>query len=285
MKRFVRSCFVFACAAALAAFSPSAFAQINTSTIATSTISASAHLNVTTYSVTLTATPANQVGFGNPVTLTARVMALPPNTMASGATPVPSSHVRFTFKAQMTSPCAGMNPIAIATNAGPVASWNPPKGGNYNVTVHVTRANTLIPVIPRLPDVIGDATLNYVVTGGPAQPANLPFIGINTTLVPPSGSSSAPASVTITATVSSPPAYAAIYKISANCDPLGGGAPVCTGASTTTFSSPATSANLQPLHMATAGNYFITIGGTMIRQSDCEITGLLYTHVSYTVNP
>jgi hypothetical protein len=269
MKRFERSSFMLACAATLAFASP-AFAQINPGTIAT-------RMNATTYTVQLTASPAGQVAYGNPVTLTAKVMQLPPNTVASGAVQVPNSHLRFTFKAQMTSPCAGMNPIAIATNAGPVAGWNPPKGGSYNVTVHVTAAHTLIPVIPRLPDAIGDAALNYVVTGGPATP-NLPYVSIiSTPVVPPSGGATAPADVTISLNLNAP-SYPVIYKLSAGCETAGGTSLPCTWTATNYYSSvPVT---FPPLHLASSGQYLLAVSGLMIRQSDCQATGVVYTHTN-----
>ncbi len=265
MKRFVGSSLIF-----LAAFASSAFAQLNPGTIAT-------RANATTYSVQLTASPAGQIAFGNPVTLTARVMALPPNTMASGATPVPTSHVRFTFKAQMTSPCAGMNPITIATNAGPVTTWNAPKGGNYNVTVHAVAANTLFPVSPRLPDVIGDATLSYIVTGGPATP-NLPYAPIiSTTVVPPSGGGTAPVDATITLNMNALP-YSAIYRLSAGCETAGGTSLPCTWTATNNYSTlPVT---FPPLHLAASGQYLLAVSGVMIRQSDCQTTAIVYTHTN-----
>jgi hypothetical protein len=268
MKRLVSSRFLLTCAMALAFSSPS-FAQPG---------SVAARLNATSYSVQLTAAPPNQAAFGNPVTLTAKVMQLPPNTMASGAVQVPNSHLRFTFKAQMTSPCAGMNPIAIATNAGPVASWNPPKGGNYNVTVHVTAAHTLIPVIPRLPDVIGDAALNYIVTGGPATPPNLPYAAIiSTPVVPPSGGGTAPVDVTITLNMSAPP-YPAIYRLSAGCETAGGTSLPCTWTATNYYSSlPVT---FSPLHLAASGQYLLAVSGVVIRQSDCQVTAVVYTHTN-----
>src|ERR1700730_14319039 len=160
--------------------------------------------------------------------------------MVQGAITLVDPRLRYTFKAQMTSPCAGMNPITIAANSPQSsASWNAPKGGNYTITVHVTVVN-LLTLSKKLPDVIGDATLNYIVTGGPALPPNLPYVGINTTMAPPSGSASAPANVTIYASVSSP-GYPAVYTFTTSCDTLGGGAPPCQGGSTTTVSTlPAT---------------------------------------------
>ena len=268
MKRFV------ICTAALAAFSSPAFAQINTSTIAT-------RLNTTTYSLQFTASPANQVAFGNAVTLSAKVMELPPNTMASHATPVPISRARFTFKAQMTSPCAGMNPITIATNAGPTVSWNPPKGGNYTITAHVIPVNTPLPISPRLPDTIADATLNYVVTGGPATP-NLPYVSIiSTPVVPASGGATAPADVTMTVNLPTPP-YPAIYSLSAGCETAGGTSLPCTWTTAQNYPGPSVTFHL---HLAASGQYLLAVSGTMIRLSDCQVTGIVYTHTNqYIVN-
>ena len=269
MKRSFGSSLIF-----LAAFSSSAFAQINTTT--------PTRLNMPTYTLQLTATPANQAAFGNAVTLSARVMELLPNTMASAATPVPISRVRFTFKAQMTSPCAGMNPITIATNAGPTVSWNPPKGGNYTVTAHVIPVNTPLPVAPKLPN-IADATLNYVVTGGPAAPPNLPYVSIiSTPVVPASGGATAPADVTMTLNLPAPP-YPAIYKLSAGCETAGGTSLPC--AWTTPQYYPGPSVTFSPLHLAASGQYLLAVSGTMIRQSDCQVTGIVYTHTNqYIVN-
>jgi hypothetical protein len=274
MKRFVRSRLIFTCA--VTALSSSAFAQINTSTIAT-------RLNAPMYRLQLTATPANQVAFGNPVTLSAKVMEIPPNTAVSGAVAVPTSRLRFTFKAQMTSPCAGMNPVTIATTSGPVATWNAAKGGNYTVTVHVTSFNTPFPVGPNLPDVIGDATLSYVVTGGPATPPNLPYVTIiSTPVVPASGTATAPANVTMTANWNTP-SYPAIYKLSVGCQTAGGTAPSCP-TMTTGYISPTLPITLPTLHLATSGQYLLELSGVMIRQSDCQMTGVVYTHVTYVLH-
>ncbi len=274
MKRFVSSRFLFTSAVVLAAISSPAFAQINTSTIAT-------RLNTTTYSVQLTATPANQVAFGNAVTLSAKVMEIPPNTMASHATPVPMSRVRFKFTAQMTSPCPGMNPITIAPASGPVATWNPPQGGNYTITVHATSSNTPFPIHPKLPDVLGDATLKYVVTGGPATP-NLPYVSIiSTPVVPASGGATAPADVTMTVNLPTPP-YPAIYNLSAGCETAGGTSLPCAWTTAQNYPGPSVTFHL---HLAASGQYLLAVSGTMIRLSDCQVTGIVYTHTNqYIVN-
>ena len=225
----------------------------------------------------LTASPANQAAFGNAVTLSAKVMELPPNTMATGATQVPISRVRFKFTAQMTSPCPGMNPITIAANSGPNATWNPAKGGNYLITVHATSPNTPFPIpIKTVPEVFGDATLKYVVTGGPAAPANSYVSFISTPVVPASGGATAPADVTITANWTTP-AYPAIYRLSAGCETAGGTFLSCTWTPAQYYSGPPVTF---PLHLAASGQYLLAISGTMIRLSDCQATGIVYTHTN-----
>lgn len=271
MKRLVSSRFLFTCAVALA-FSSPAFAQPG---------SVATRVNATSYSVQLTATPTNQVAFGNAVTLSAKVMEIPPNTMASHATPVPISRVRYKFTAQMTSPCPGMNPITIAANSGPVATWNAPKGGNYLVTVHATSSNMPFPIKTGLPEVLGDATLKYVVTGGPEAPANSYVTFISTPVVPASGGATAPADVTLTANWTTP-AYPAIYKLSAGCETAGGTSLPCTWTAVQTYSGPPVNFTL---HLPASGQYLLAVSGTMIRLSDCQATGIVYTHTNqYIVN-
>jgi hypothetical protein len=159
-----------------------------------------------------------------------------------------------------------------------VATWNPPKGGNYIITVHATSSNTPFPILPKLPDVLGDATLNYLVTGGPASPPNLPYVTIiSTPVMPASGAATAPADVTMTANWNTP-GYPAIYKLSVGCETAGGTSLPCTW--TTAQNYPGPPVTFPPLHLAASGQYLLALSGTMIRQSDCTVTGIVYTHTN-----
>jgi hypothetical protein len=160
MKRFVRSWLIFTFAAgALVASEPSALAG---STVKSPGLT---QLNLTKYWVTLTGTPANQVPVGSAVMLTAKVMQLPPDTVASAATTLVDPRLRYTFKAQRTYPVGD----AIVTIGHPnspqsVVSWSAQKAGEYTVTVHVTTVqNPLIPMKQKLPEVIGDGTLTRTI--------------------------------------------------------------------------------------------------------------------------
>lgn len=241
------------------------------------------------FAVTLTAAPLNQVAFGNPVTLSALVAESVPQTVASGRpavemTPLVDPRLRYAFKAQMTSPCPGMSPITIGSTSNAASrSWTPALGGNYAITVHVTSVNmglgVLVPRNPKLPDVIGDAASNYIVTG-PALPANLPISGLTTTEAPASATMSAPVTLTINASVPDP-GYPAKYKFFAACEPLGGGARGCGSVQTQWVTSP----QVLKLNLTTSGSYFPDVTGYILRLSDCQVTGQLYTHFNYTVNP
>lgn len=163
MKRFVRSWLMFTFAAGtFAASGALADAPIKTLPI---------HLG-TTYRVTLTSAPANQAPFASAVTFTAKVTQLPADTMAQGATTLVDPRLRYTFKAQRTSPSADPAVIIATNSPESTVSWNAQNAGDYTVTVHVTAIQSpLIPQHPKLPEVIGDASLpNYKVLPAPTGP-------------------------------------------------------------------------------------------------------------------
>jgi hypothetical protein len=200
MKRFVKSSLILTLSAVLASSGSSLFAGPagDVKTLPT-------HLHDTTYSVTLTGTPANQL----PFTLTAGVMQLPPDTMARGTTPLVDPRLRYTFTAHRTWPCADTNVTIINNSPQSAVSWSPQgvKAGEYTAfTVHVTTLQLQDPriKIPNLPAVIGDANLSTAPLSFTVRPTSAGLTG-GWNANPPSGAAG-PLTANVTYTVNNPPA-------------------------------------------------------------------------------
>lgn len=166
-----------------------------------------------TYSVTLTSTPASQ----SSITLTARVMQRPRLSTINAASPLVDHRLRYTFKAQRTWPCADTT-VSIADNTNQSSQpWSGvgAKAGEYTVfTVHITAVQNLLDVrMPRLPDVIGDATLS-------TAPFTVKPAGTVATVweVSPAAGTTGPVSAVITSKVNFPPEFTQ-YRFKITCFP------------------------------------------------------------------
>ena len=200
MKRFVRSWLVFTLAAgALVASGPLALADPQVKVLP-----AGIRNDATTYSVTLTGTPAGQM----PFSLTARVMQSSAFTMARAATPLVDPRLRYTFSAQRTWPCADTNVTIAANSSQSVMTWNTQgvKAGEYTVfTVHVTAIQPTGRIglnLPALPEVIGDATLSTLPSNVTVRPT-----GSVATVweVSPAAGTTGPVTAYVTSKVNFPP--------------------------------------------------------------------------------
>jgi hypothetical protein len=111
-------------------------------------------------SVTLAASPGT-VTLGSPVTLTATPSLLSPKLNPQILWRAVPEHIRYTFTAQRTWPCA--TSVVIATNvATKTVTWNPSAAGVYDISVKAVYS------IPATPVVKGADTIRVNPTGATA---------------------------------------------------------------------------------------------------------------------
>ncbi len=225
--------------------------------------------------VALAVSPANGVTRGSPITLTATVTAKKPFPAGRIET-LASERLRYTFTAQRTWPCADPAQRLTQNVANATLPWTPLKGGIYTFGVEVTYvAPKLVEPGLKVGEKLGTASVaNYNV-----KPSGF---GHNSVISysPSSGSANAPASVTVSVSLTNPPPimHRFIYKyfcLSGNC-----GGQSCTHDVQSTSDS-CTFNNLP------AGQYNFQINEDEVDPQTCDWIGSGFAHdySYYTVKP